>query len=74
MTMIGFLDRGPASYGYGWIPSSNGGDAVVDEIESSVDTADAVVNLPRTVQGDDDVIKKICNLRSALEQQKACGQ
>jgi hypothetical protein len=74
MTMVGFLDGGPASYGYGWIPSTNGGDALVDEIESSIDTADTVVNLPGTVQRNDDVIKKGCNLRGALQQQKTCGQ
>jgi hypothetical protein len=56
MTMIGFLDGGPASNGYGWIASTNGSDALVYKIESSLDTADTVVNLPGTVQGNDDVV------------------
>ncbi|MGF7181160.1 hypothetical protein HDF11_002678 [Tunturiibacter psychrotolerans] len=72
--MVGFLDGGPASNGYGWIASTNVSDAFVYEIESSLDTADTVVNLPGTVQGNDDVIEKGCNFRGTLQQQKTCGQ
>ncbi|MBB5330915.1 hypothetical protein HDF14_004552 [Edaphobacter lichenicola] len=72
--MVGFLDGGPASYGYGWIRSANRADALVDEIESSIDTADTVVNLSGTVQGNDDVVEKGCNLKGTLQQQKTRGQ
>ncbi|WP_353067715.1 hypothetical protein [Tunturiibacter psychrotolerans] len=72
--MICFLDGGSASYRYGWIPATNGSDALVDEIESSIDTAYTVVNLSRSIQRNDDVIEKSCNLRGTLQQQETCGQ
>ena len=67
MAVIGFLDGGAAGYVHLWSLRANGRNAFGDYIECSVHAPDSIVDLPRTINGDDHVIEQGRDIIGALE-------
>jgi hypothetical protein len=74
MAMIGFLHRCAAGYPDIRPVRLDGRDASSDDIKSSLDASDTIVNLFRTVNRDDYVIEESGDLLGAFGQQQAGGQ
>jgi hypothetical protein len=53
---------------------ADGGDALTDEIIGSVDAANRVVNLSRTIDGDDGIVEEARDIVGSLKQKETRRQ
>jgi hypothetical protein len=72
--VVGFLYCSSAGYGERRASLADGGDALTDEIIGSVDAANRVVNLSRTIDGDDGIVEEGRDIVGSLKQKETCRQ
>jgi hypothetical protein len=74
MTVVGFLDCGPARDRHRRAVMTDGCDAFVDEIVGAINATDGIVDLLGPIEGEDDVVEERSDLFCSFVQEKAGGQ